>query len=77
MQVLNSSVFASILVKDEFYDAARSFVKKSLRQENFTLELAFMEVANALWKHAYVFKRILVEKYGALRNSMKPLISAR
>lgn len=75
LQVLDSSVFASILVKDEFYDAARNFVKKSLRRENFTLELAFIEVANALWKHAYVLKRIREDKYEALRNSIKPLIS--
>jgi predicted nucleic acid-binding protein len=62
-------------VKDEFYDAARSFVKKNLKRENLTLELAFIEAANTLWKHAYVFKRINGDKYEALRNSVKPLIS--
>jgi len=75
LQVLDSSVFASILVKDGFYDAARNLVKSGLRQENLTLELAFIEVANALWKHAYVLKRIRGDKYEALRDIVKPLIS--
>ncbi|MEM2929765.1 MAG: type II toxin-antitoxin system VapC family toxin [Thermoproteota archaeon] len=75
MQVLDSSVFASIVVKDEYYDEAVSFIKKSLKQENATLELAFIETANVLWKHAYVFKRIPEDSFETLKSSIKPLIN--
>lgn len=43
--------------------------------ENLTLELAFIEAANILWKHAYVLKRIPRDKYETLRSSIKPLIN--
>jgi predicted nucleic acid-binding protein len=52
-----------------------NLVKRSLRQENLTLELAYIEVASILWKHTHVLKRIGGNKYEALRDSVKPLIS--
>lgn len=75
MNVLDSSIFASILIKDEFYEDAISFVKKHLKRENITIELSFVEVANTLWKHTYILKRIPKDKYEILRDSIKPLIS--
>ncbi len=75
MQVLDSSIFASIVVKDEYYDEAVSFIKKHLRRENATLELAFIETANVLWKHVSVFKRMPEDSFETLKSSIKPLMN--
>ncbi|MEM4522874.1 MAG: type II toxin-antitoxin system VapC family toxin [Nitrososphaeria archaeon] len=75
MYVLDSSIFASVLLKDEYYDAAVNFIKRHFKEENITVELAFIEVANALWKHTYVLKRIPEDRYPILRDSIKSLIS--
>lgn len=75
MYVLDSSVFASILVKDEFYSIATEFVRRHLKEENITFELAFIEVANVLWKHTFILKRISKDKYKKLRSNIKSLIS--
>lgn len=74
MYVLDSSIFASIIVKDDYYEIATNFVKKHFRDENITIELAFIEVANALWKHTFTLKRISEEKYHILRDSLKSLV---
>ncbi|MCI4438556.1 type II toxin-antitoxin system VapC family toxin [archaeon] len=72
MYVLDSSVFASIIVKDEFYEKAKNF---TLKYSNLvTVDLAFVEVANVLWKHVYVFARIPEDKYKVLRDEVKSLI---
>ncbi|MEM0011524.1 MAG: type II toxin-antitoxin system VapC family toxin [Nitrososphaeria archaeon] len=75
MYVLDSSIFASVLLKDEYYDVAVNFIKRHFKEENITVELAFVEVANALWKHTYVLKRIPEDRYPILRDSIKSLIS--
>ncbi|MBE9593074.1 MAG: type II toxin-antitoxin system VapC family toxin [Proteobacteria bacterium] len=54
MLVLDSSIYASIIVKDEFYEACKELV----RQRSATLDLAFAESANVIWKHIYLLKRI-------------------
>ncbi len=76
MYVLDSSIFASVVVKDEYYDVAVNFIKRHFKEENVTVELAFIEVANALWKHTYVLKRIPEDKYLILKGSIKSLISS-
>jgi len=51
MLVLDSSIYASIIVKDEFYEACKELV----RQRSATLDLSFDESANVIWKHIYQF----------------------
>ena len=48
--VVDSSVFASIMVKDEFYGRALDFVRR-FQGKVATVDLAVVEVANVLWKH--------------------------
>jgi len=71
--VADSSVFASILVKDEFYGRALDFVRR-FQGRIFTLDFAVVEVANALWKHVHLMKRIPRDRYAALRDAVKPLV---
>lgn len=48
MPVLDSSIFASVVVKDEFYLTAMDY----LRDERITLDLAYAEAGNVVWKHS-------------------------
>jgi len=73
--VVDSSVFASILVKDEFYERAKIFVER-FSGSVLTLNLALVEVANALWRHVYLLKRIPEDRYARLRDKIRPLIYA-
>ncbi len=47
MIVADSSVFASVIVKDEFYDVC----KRVVTSKKATVDLAYAETANVLWKH--------------------------
>lgn len=58
MLVLDSSIYASIIVKDEFHEACKELV----RQRSATLDLSFAESANVIWKHIYQLKRIPSEE---------------
>jgi len=73
--VVDSSVFASILVKDEFYERAKTFVER-FSGSFLTLNLALIETANALWRHVYLLKRIPEDRYSRLRDKIRPLIYA-
>jgi len=73
--VIDSSIFSSIIVKDEFYGGAEKFLMENYMLENITVDLAYVEVANTLWKHVYVYKRIPYRSYGELKKEIKPLIS--
>ncbi len=75
MYVVDSSVFTSIIVKDEFYHRARMFFKLNKKTELITVDQAFIETANALWKHVYLFKRIPMDRYPTLRKMIIPLIT--
>lgn len=74
MIVVDSSVFSSIIVKDEFHEQARDFISARPRRELVTVDLAYAETANTLWKHTFVLKRIPVEKYKELKRLVVPLI---
>ena len=74
--VVDSSVFASLVVKDEFYSRASEFLREKARLGLATVDLALVEVANALWKHAYLLRRIPEGAYPALKDCIKPLISS-
>ena len=47
MPVIDSSVYASVVVKDEFYENC----KKYMTVRKATLDLAFAEAGNVVWKH--------------------------
>ena len=71
--VVDSSVFASVVVKDAFHERASRFLRRT-DVELATLDLAFIEVFNALWKHAYLLRRLSEEQCFALKRLVKPLI---
>ena len=58
MFVVDASLFASIIVKDEFYERAKRFLFEHLGFDLVTVDLAFIEAANVLWKHALIHGRI-------------------
>ncbi|ABM81175.1 type II toxin-antitoxin system VapC family toxin [Hyperthermus butylicus] len=76
MFVVDSSVYASILVRDEYYERARSFIMKHGKYELVTVATAYVEVANTLWKHTYLLRRIPEDSYRELRKAIVPLITA-
>lgn len=47
MPVIDSNVYASVIVKDEFYERC----KKYMLTKKITLDLAFAEAGNVVWKH--------------------------
>jgi len=69
MYVVDSSFFASIVDKDELYERARRFLTRHSGRELTTIGIAFVEVANTLWKHVYVLKRILMDRYPVLKKT--------
>ena len=74
MFVVDSSIFSSILVKDEFYEKARKFLLEHSKSKLITADLAIIESANTLWKHTYIYRRIPYEKFKVLKQSIEPLI---
>ncbi len=75
MYVVDSSIFASIVVKDEYYHKARMFLKSNRKTDLITVDQALIETANTLWKHVYLLERIPKDKYPALRKMIIPLIT--
>ncbi len=71
--VIDSSVFASLITKDEFHEVAYEFLAKHSTHDLITIDLAYIEVANALWKHVCVLKKVNYEKYKQLRD-LVPLV---
>jgi len=47
MPVIDSSVFASVVVKDGFYEICKEY----MLAKKATLDLAFAEAGNVIWKH--------------------------
>ncbi|MEM0023535.1 MAG: type II toxin-antitoxin system VapC family toxin [Thermofilaceae archaeon] len=73
LYVVDASVYASILVKDEFYERAVNFVREYAGRLA-TLDLAVLEAANALWRHTCLLRRIPLDRYEALARYLKPLV---
>ena len=71
--VADSSIFASIIVKDEFHGRALDFVRRH-QGRIATLDRALVEVANTLWKHVHLLGRIPESAYAVLRGAVKPLV---
>jgi predicted nucleic acid-binding protein len=74
-RVVDASVFASVIVKDEFHDRARGILERH-RGGLITPELAYVEVASALWRHSFVLRRIPELAYYAIAPSVGRLISS-
>ena len=47
MLVIDSSVFASVIVKDEFHEVSKGY----MLADKATVDIAFAEAGNVLWKH--------------------------
>ena len=74
MFVVDASVFSSVIVKDEFYERAKRFLLEHSAFDLVTVDLAFIEAANVLWKHAFIHRRISRDVYGVLAKSLESLI---
>ncbi len=72
--VIDSNVFASLLVKDEYYDIVKRFFNKNSISRLITLDLSYVETANVLWKHTYLFKRLSINEYNMLKSKVTELI---
>ena len=59
MIVVDSSVLAKYILREEGWEAARAILASPARL--VTLDLAVKEVLNAIWKHTLLFRRISVE----------------
>lgn len=60
--ILDSSIYASIIVADEFYERAKEVIKTAVKSSSATLDIAFPEAANVLWKHVFLLRRIPIEE---------------
>jgi len=72
--VIDSSVFASVVVKDEFYDRCRLYVA---RGDKATVDIAYAEVANVVWKHVKMGRIPPGEAAYRVRLASKIISSAR
>lgn len=70
MPVIDSSIFASVVVKDEFY----SDCKKYMTTRKATLDLAFAEAGNVIWKHVKM-GRIVAEDAANRTGLLRRLIN--
>jgi len=73
MYVVDASVYASIIVKDQFSQKSRKFLEENIGSL-LTLDLAIVETANALWKHTFLLKRIPEPTSRKLAKNINPLI---
>ncbi len=73
--VVDSSVYVSVLVRDEQYGRAREFLSMNAGRLA-TVSIAYVEVANAVWKHVHVLRRIPVDRYEKLSRAIKSVIEA-
>lgn len=72
--IIDSTVFASIITKDEFHEIAYEFFYNHSTLDLITLDLTYIEVANVLWKHVYILKRIRYDEYKRLRDIVPMII---
>ncbi|RLE86440.1 MAG: hypothetical protein DRN04_19485 [Thermoprotei archaeon] len=69
MYIVDASVFASIIVKDKFYNSAKELIVKYRREGLITVDIVFVELANAPWKHTFKPKRIPEKMFNELKTS--------
>ncbi|MET1125082.1 MAG: type II toxin-antitoxin system VapC family toxin [Archaeoglobaceae archaeon] len=70
MPVIDSNVYASVVVKDEFYEKCKEY----MLMKKVTLDLAFAEAGNVIWKHVRMGR---IKREDALKRAeaLKRLIS--
>ncbi|MCD6244854.1 MAG: type II toxin-antitoxin system VapC family toxin [Candidatus Korarchaeota archaeon] len=71
MLVIDSSIFASVIVKDEFYEKCKEY----LSVDRATVDIAFAEAGNVLWKHVRM-GRIEKEEVERRTELLRALIRA-
>lgn len=71
MPIIDASVLASYLVRDEFFEDAREILYTA---DIIIPDLIVPEVANVIWKHVYLYHRINVDEALELINNMNILI---
>ncbi|MFQ6075506.1 MAG: type II toxin-antitoxin system VapC family toxin [Candidatus Bathyarchaeia archaeon] len=74
MIALDSNIYASIIVRDEFYDKCLELVRTHVTTGIATVDLAFVEAANALWKSVSVLKRIPPDEAEPRVEALKRLL---
>ncbi len=75
LYTVDASIYASIIVKDESHIKAAQFLEKHQPTQLATIDLAYIEALNTLWKHTTIYKRIPAEKYPQLTNHLIKLIN--
>ncbi|RLE93185.1 MAG: hypothetical protein DRN04_07920 [Thermoprotei archaeon] len=73
MYIIDASIYASVAVKDEFYEKSRSFLTQSRSFRCITLDIALIEAYNALWKHVYLLKRIPIKNYRNIAVNLRKI----
>jgi len=73
MNVIDASIIASYLVRDQLYNYAEELLT-SLDQV-IVPELIGLEVANVIWKHIYLFKRISPKDGANLISALDELLN--
>lgn len=73
MYIIDASIYASVAVKDEFYEKSRSFLTQSRSLGCITLDIALIEAYNALWKHIYLLKRIPIKDYRNIAVNLRKI----
>lgn len=74
MIVVDSSVFASVVVKDEFHERCRAYL---LQRDKATVDIAYAEVANVVWKHVKMGRIRASEAVRRVQLARKLIESAR
>lgn len=75
MTVLDSSIYASLVLGDQHYKTCRKAFEEHVKiGDNATLDLAYVEAANALWKHISLLKRIPLSEGSRRLEILKVLV---
>ncbi len=75
MIVFDSSIYASIIVGDEFYEKCLRAFRTYLSKGIATLDLAYAEITNTLWKHILLLRRIPREEAKYRTKIIRQLLS--
>ena len=68
--VIDASIYTSLAVKDKFYKESRSILLNTRKIGCVTLDLALIEAYNVVWKHVYLLKRIPIDDYVIIAETL-------
>ncbi len=71
MPIIDASVLASYLVRDEFFDEAKKIFYTG---EIIAPDLIIPESMNVVWKHVYLYRRISIDEAVELIKIMKDIV---